>query len=80
MNLRASNMVTGRQNLGTFQIVQSCLALMIGLLLQNPEGCKDIVAIDGMVQFLCQSLETDMDPMAMMPSGRQEVILVGNRH
>ncbi|KAF9569501.1 hypothetical protein EC968_002588 [Mortierella alpina] len=48
---------------------------MIGLLLQEPDGCKEIVAIDGMVQFLCESMEEDMDPMAMMPSGRQEVTL-----
>ncbi|KAF9285433.1 hypothetical protein BGZ68_003852, partial [Mortierella alpina] len=41
----------------------------------DPDGCKDIVAIAGMVQFLCQSMEADMDPMSMMPSGRQEVIL-----
>ncbi|KAG9319513.1 hypothetical protein KVV02_005600 [Mortierella alpina] len=56
-------------------IVQSCLALMIGLLLQDPDGCKEIVAIEGMVQFLCQSMEVDMDFMALMPSARQEVAL-----
>ncbi|CAO3571037.1 unnamed protein product [Mortierella alpina] len=56
-------------------IVQSCLALMIGLLLQDPDGCKDIVVVDGLVRFLCQSMEVETDFMAMMPSGRQEVVL-----
>ncbi|KAF9926411.1 hypothetical protein BGZ67_008148 [Mortierella alpina] len=41
----------------------------------DPDGCKEIVAIEGMVQFLCQSMEVDVDFMALMPSGRQEVAL-----
>ncbi|KAG0205589.1 hypothetical protein BGX28_002794 [Mortierella sp. GBA30] len=56
-------------------IVLSCLALMIGVTLQNTNAYKDTVAINDLIPFLCASLQVDLDPMAMMPAGRQEIAL-----
>ncbi|KAG0257407.1 hypothetical protein BG011_003966 [Mortierella polycephala] len=56
-------------------IVFSCLVLMIGILLLDGHVSRDIVTIEGLVHFLCQSLEMDMDPMAMLPTARQEATM-----
>ncbi|KAF8931932.1 hypothetical protein BGZ58_007322, partial [Dissophora ornata] len=41
---------------------------------QDP-SCRDVVAIDDLVAYLCGSLEMDMDPMAMMPTARQDIAM-----
>ncbi|KAI8596987.1 wings apart-like protein regulation of heterochromatin-domain-containing protein [Dissophora ornata] len=56
-------------------IVFSCLALMIGIVLRDVQSCRDVVAIDDLVAYLCGSLEMDMDPMAMMPTARQDIAM-----
>ncbi|KAF9398169.1 hypothetical protein BGX21_008088 [Mortierella sp. AD011] len=56
-------------------IVVSCLTLMIGIMLRDVRICRDLIIINNLVVFLCKSLEMDMDPMAMMPSVRQEIAM-----
>ncbi|KAF9357055.1 hypothetical protein BGX26_004305 [Mortierella sp. AD094] len=41
---------------------------------QDP-ACRDVIVINNLAMFLCKSLEIDMDPMAMMPSVRQEMAM-----
>ncbi|KAF9581059.1 hypothetical protein BGW38_002060 [Lunasporangiospora selenospora] len=57
-------------------IVFSCLALMIGLILRDtPKTLRDTVAIEGLVDYLCDSLDAEiLEPMLSMPSARQEGI------
>ncbi|KAF9177718.1 hypothetical protein BGZ51_008450 [Haplosporangium sp. Z 767] len=44
---------------------------------KDPDGhvFRDVVAIEGIVHFLYQGLEMDMDPMAILPTARQEATM-----
>jgi len=48
---------------------------MIAISLQDATSLRDILAINRLVEVLVQSLDMDMDPMAMMPTARQELIM-----
>ncbi|GJJ73723.1 hypothetical protein EMPS_06081 [Entomortierella parvispora] len=57
-------------------VVLSCLVLMITLVIQDSrESLKSVIAIPRLVEFLCQGLDEDMDPMAILPSGKQDVMM-----
>ncbi|KAF9433262.1 hypothetical protein BGZ76_009681 [Entomortierella beljakovae] len=56
-------------------IVISCLALMLEIMIRDTQASKDILCINGVLEFLCHCLEMDMDPMSTMPSGRQEITM-----
>ncbi|KAF9910676.1 hypothetical protein BX616_010805 [Lobosporangium transversale] len=55
--------------------VFSCSILMLGIVLQDIRACNDIVAIDNLLKYLCSGLGMEMDPMALMPSTRQELTM-----
>ncbi|KAK3846175.1 MAG: wings apart-like protein regulation of heterochromatin-domain-containing protein [Linnemannia gamsii] len=61
-------------------IVFFCLVLMIAISLQEAKALKDIVSIDHLLQVLIQSLDIDIDPMATMPTARQELIMASGHY
>lgn len=48
---------------------------MIAISFQDTAVRKDIISIDHLLDVLIESLDMDIDPMATMPTARQELIM-----
>ncbi|KAF9936542.1 hypothetical protein BGZ65_002300 [Modicella reniformis] len=44
----------------------------------DPKTFRDLMTIHGLIPFLCKNVEMDIDPLAMIPSVRQEMTLNPN--
>lgn len=53
----------------------SCLVLMIAISFQDMTIRREIISIDHLLDLLIESLDLDIDPMATMPTARQELIM-----
>ncbi|KAG0063645.1 hypothetical protein BGZ89_009739 [Linnemannia elongata] len=56
-------------------IVFSCLVLMIAINFQDTTIRRQIISTDHLLDLLIESLDMDIDPMATMPTARQELIM-----
>ncbi|KAF9316089.1 hypothetical protein BG003_002339 [Podila horticola] len=59
----------------TNPIVVSSLILMLGLVVKGTKANREIMALADIVPFLCDNLESDMDPMGTLPSSKVEITM-----
>ncbi|KAF9133697.1 hypothetical protein BGW39_009177 [Mortierella sp. 14UC] len=59
----------------TIQTDRDPVTLMIAISMQDANVLRELVSIDNVLEVLIQSLDMDIDPMATMPTARQELIM-----
>ncbi|KAF9388999.1 hypothetical protein CPC16_006121 [Podila verticillata] len=59
----------------TNPIVVSSLVLMLGLVVKGSQAYREIMTLTDIVPFLCDNLDSDMDPMGTLPSSKVEVAM-----
>jgi len=49
---------------------------MLGLVVKGTKSHREIMALTDIVPFLCDNLDSDMDPMGTLPSSKVEIVMV----
>lgn len=49
---------------------------MLGLVVKGTQAYQEIMTLTDIVPFLCDNLDSDMDPMGTLPSSKVEVVMV----
>ncbi|KAG0029801.1 hypothetical protein BGZ81_003408 [Podila clonocystis] len=59
----------------TNPIVVSSLILMLGLVVKGTHANREVMALADIIPFLCDNLDSDMDPMGTLPSSKMEIAM-----
>ncbi|KAG0017459.1 hypothetical protein BGZ82_000754 [Podila clonocystis] len=59
----------------TNPIVVSSLILMLGLVVKGTNANREVMALTDIIPFLCDNLDSDMDPMGTLPSSKVEIAM-----
>lgn len=49
---------------------------MLGLVVKGTKAHREIMALTDIVPFLCDNLDSDMDPMGTLPNSKVEIAMV----
>ncbi|KAF9413758.1 hypothetical protein BGZ94_000630 [Podila epigama] len=58
-----------------YQIVSSSLVLLLGIIVKGARNHHNVLALPNIIPYLCESLESDMDSMSIMPKTKPEIAL-----
>lgn len=51
---------------------------MLGLVVKGAKANREVMALTDIVHFLCDNLDSDMDPMGTLPSSKVEITMVNS--